>query len=203
MRDSKGRFIKGAIPHNKYLKSRQCIKCGNNFQPREVNYKYCSNKCRLKVNGFKKGQSSWNIGKAFGLLQTIFYKKWVGMKRRCQNKNDKIYLRYGAKGILVCKNWQTFEGFYKDMYFSYKDGLKLDRIDNNKGYLKENCRWVTQKKQVENRRITLWIEYKGIRDTLMNWANYFKINYKVLWARLYRSNWSIEKALFFKNGGGF
>lgn len=85
-----------------------------------------------------------------GLSRSILYRKWVSMLQRCSNKNHPNYKRYGGAGITVCAPWLDFSNFLNDMGIPEK-GLSLDRIDNSKGYFKENCRWVSRKVQSENR----------------------------------------------------
>lgn len=80
------------------------------------------------------------------------YLIWSSMKSRCQNINNKTYHNYGGRGITVCKEWQDYKNFEIDMAPSYKSGLQLDRKNNNKGYCKENCRWITLKQNVRNTR---------------------------------------------------
>lgn len=77
---------------------------------------------------------------------------WTGMKQRCGNPSNKMYHYYGGRGITVCDEWQSFEGFLKDMGDSWAEGLSIDRMDNNKGYCKENCRWIPKSDQAKNRR---------------------------------------------------
>ena len=77
--------------------------------------------------------------------------KWDSIKRRCYNKNDKSYVRYGAKGIKA--EWNSFEEFFKDMSESYFEGASIDRIDNTKGYSKDNCQWIRLSEQSRNRRV--------------------------------------------------
>lgn len=97
-------------------------------------------------------------------------------------------------GINVCDKWLKFEGFVEEM------GLRppkftLDRIDNDKGYFKENCRWVTQKKQANNTSRNVNITYNGETHTVSEWAEKLNISRSTLNNRLFRSKWTIEKSL--------
>jgi hypothetical protein len=80
------------------------------------------------------------------------YHSWQAMKSRCTNPKLKQYKDYGGRGITYCKRWETFENFRDDMFPTWKPGLTLDRIDNEKGYEKSNCRWATRYQQIHNRR---------------------------------------------------
>jgi hypothetical protein len=86
------------------------------------------------------------------------------MKTRCYNQNSKDYARYGGRGIRVCKRWVTFMGFYNDMARSYKEGLSLDRIDPNGHYAPSNCRWATPKEQSRNRRNSIIVDGKPLKQ---------------------------------------
>jgi len=79
------------------------------------------------------------------------YKSWQMMKYRCQNPNCPAYKYYGGRGIAVCDRWMDFENFLADMG-TRPPGKTLDRIDNDGNYEPCNCRWVTCKEQVQNRR---------------------------------------------------
>lgn len=87
-----------------------------------------------------------------GQCKNPLYKVWNGMRERCANPKNKSYPNYGARGIRFSNEWKTFAGFFKDMGNGYQKGLYLDRIDNNKGYNKENCRWVDVVVSGQNRR---------------------------------------------------
>lgn len=79
------------------------------------------------------------------------YHTWKGMIQRCANPNASRYKDYGGRGITVCEEWLSFEKFYADMG-DRPTGTSLDRIDNNSGYYKDNCRWATQSIQNSNKR---------------------------------------------------
>jgi hypothetical protein len=79
-----------------------------------------------------------------GMKGTKIYMVWEQIKARCLNPNNKRWERYGGRGITVCDEWsKSFIAFYNDMIEGYAHGLQLDRIDNDSGYRKDNCRWVT------------------------------------------------------------
>jgi len=69
------------------------------------------------------------------------HKIWLGMKGRCFVKSNSAYKKYGAVGISCCDRWaNSFANFWEDMG-PPPEGYTLDRVDNTKGYFKENCRW--------------------------------------------------------------
>lgn len=86
-----------------------------------------------------------------GLIRSGAYTSWRKMKDRCQDKKDISYPNYGGRGVKVCEEWQTFDGFYKDMG-KRPEGKSLDRIDPNGNYEPNNCRWASHKEQRANRR---------------------------------------------------
>lgn len=76
----------------------------------------------------------------------------------------------------------------------WREGLTLDRIDNNKGYCPENCRWITMKEQCSNTRRNIFVEYYGKQQSLAQWAFELGINYNTLLKR-YKQGWSVERML--------
>lgn len=123
------------------------------------------------------------------------YGVWQCMKDRCNNKNNKAYPQYGARGISVCDRWNTsFVNFLEDMG-RRPDRHVLDRIDPNGNYEPLNCRWVTAKVSTDNRRITIWLEFDGIRLTISDWAKKLKVPTSRLLNR-YRAGLTVEEILF-------
>lgn len=89
------------------------------------------------------------------------YRSWTDMKTRCYNKKYTGYKNYGERGISVCERWlESFENFLSDMG-NPVDGISLERIDNDKGYYPENCKWIPKSEQGKNRRIVRYVSYKG------------------------------------------
>ena len=132
------------------------------------------------------------------------------MKARCCNPNRSDYERYGARGISVCDEWLNTEimkgrgGRYSKGWLAfqewalnngYKEGLTIDRIDNNKGYSPENCRWVTAKAQQSNTSRNRFITYNDKTQTLKAWCEELCLNYHTVLSRLNIMHWSVEKAL--------
>lgn len=87
-----------------------------------------------------------------GLSDHFLYPTWSGMLARCNNPRNTRYADYGGRGIGVCERWLCVENFIADMAGSYKEGLSLDRKDNDLGYHPKNCRWATLSEQANNKR---------------------------------------------------
>lgn len=129
------------------------------------------------------------------MARTRPYNTWNHMMFRCYSPKDFRWNYYGGRGIKVCMDWHTFEGFWKDMKEGYFENAIIDRIDNNKNYKKKNCRWVTIQQSGDNKRNSLKITHNGEERTLSEWCRLLKINYHKTYLRLYRYNYSIENAL--------
>lgn len=104
------------------------------------------------------------------------YGIWLGIKTRCLYPQSNHYYLYGGRGITICPEWLDY-GTFREWAFShgYREGLtksecSIDRIDNNKGYNPDNCRWVDSVIQANNKRNNNVIEYDGIRKTIAEWS---------------------------------
>lgn len=155
---------------------------------------------RSKSCGCLSKEVSREVGKksnkSHGQFGTPLYFVWNSMKQRCNNPNSTSYSDYGKRGISVCDEWSEFEPFYRwAMLSGYKQGLSIDRTDNNGNYHPENCRWVSGKKQCRNRRSNKRFTYNNKNLTLVEWAEITGINRSTLASRVYTYGWNIEKAL--------
>lgn len=129
-----------------------------------------------------------------GMSNTREYQSWHMMKQRCGNPNATDYKNYGGRGIKVCKRWERFENFFRDMG-PRPIGTTLDRINVNKGYSQSNCRWASKKQQERNRRNNLLITHKSKTQCLSAWIDELRISHGTFQARR-QDGWPIEKALF-------
>ena len=124
---------------------------------------------------------------------TKIYNVWGGMKYRAQTETAKAFSNYGGRGITVCDRWQSFENFYADMG-EPPEGMQLERVDNDKGYSPENCKWAGRKDQAFNRRTTVRVTFKGKTMSLTDWAEETGVSRTTL-GRRYKAGWSVEDML--------
>jgi len=130
------------------------------------------------------------------------YVIWQDMKGRCYNINNKRFNSYGGRGITVCDEWKN--DFYAFQKWSEKTGYNpeakrgectIDRINNNLGYYPDNCRWVTNIAQANNKRTNVFLTYKGQKKTIAEWSRITGIKQGTIQARIKYQKWSVEKTL--------
>ena len=174
----------------------------------------CKCKCGKEVivtgNNLKNGNSKscgcYNrellpkINSTHNASNTRLYHIWTCMKDRCYNPKNKKYKDYGGRGIIICDEWiNDFEAFanwaYDNGYIENvsRGECTIDRIDVNGNYCQQNCRWVNQKVQTNNKRNNHYITYNGETHTVTEWNNILGYKKGVLSRRIF-SGWSIEDA---------
>ncbi|MBU5626521.1 hypothetical protein KQI82_12475 [Oscillibacter sp. MSJ-2] len=119
--------------------------------------------------------------------KTRLYVVWKNMKARCYNRNRPDYKYYGAKGITVCDEWQTYGNFeIWAKQNGYDDNLTIDRIDVLRGYEPSNCRWIPFSEQRENTTQARRVTINGKTQTLKAWCIEYGISYNMVIMRVHR-----------------
>lgn len=127
---------------------------------------------------------------------------WKNMMERCENPHCSGYEDYGGRGITVCEEWHKFFPFYSwSIANGYDSNLTIDRVDNDRGYSPDNCRWVTQKVNSRNRRNNRRITFNGKTLCVSEWAELLGITHQALSERLSSKSWTLEQALTTKRSG--
>lgn len=134
-------------------------------------------------------------GKCHTRLCHVYY----DMRKRCYNTKYKDYKYYGGRGITICAEWlNSFQAFYDwSISHGYNDNLTIDRIDNNKGYSPDNCRWATRKQQNRNQRRNVYLTYDGKTMIMKDWAIELNLNYSTIKTR-HLNGWTDKECLFGK-----
>ena len=168
----------------------------------------CGNHTIVAASRLKNGTT-----KSCGCLQLEFVKKGAhrihglsksklsyvlgNMIERCYNPKNNRYKHYGARGIRVCDEWLNNHKSFYDWALAngYHEGLSIDRIDNDKDYSPENCRFVDNTVQMNNRSDNHYLTYQGKTMTISQWEKEIGIPRSTIQARINKLHWSIDKAL--------
>lgn len=153
----------------------------------------CENKTRkfVRVDDLRhnKVTSCGCLCEHHHMSNTKIYQQWAGMCARCYRKTHSSYKNYGARGISVCKEWRkSFETFYSWATSNgFKDGMTIERIDNDGNYCPENCTLIPKSEQSKNRRNSIYLTYKGETKGLKEWARITGIKYGTLLKRYHKN----------------
>lgn len=136
------------------------------------------------------------------------YVTWGRIVDRSENKNNKRWLDYGGRGIKMCQRWRRQPAeFIADMLPSFKQGLSVDRTNNDGHYScgkcdeckrngwPMNCRWATRFEQTNNQRRNRVITFNGLTLTIAQWGRKLHLDSGVIRSRLDRGGWTLERAL--------
>lgn len=136
-----------------------------------------------------------NPHKKHGDYGTRLYNIYMGMRNRCENKNNSSYSHYGGRGIYVCSDWQDFNAFKEwALANGYDDAKSIERIDVNGNYEPNNCTWIEMREQRHNTRVSRKFTLNGKTQDLALWAKEYGVNYYTLYSRIERGI-DIETAL--------
>jgi len=166
--------------------------CGKETVVRGDNLKSgLTNSCGCERGNFKHGYRR-------NRERSKIYVVWNHMIQRCTNPKNLAYKNYGKREITVCDRWNckkggSFENFLEDMGIC-PSGLTLDRINNDDGYYKENCRWVTSKINNRNKRSNHLIPYDGKKLCIAEWSEITGIHESTIWQRI-NDGWTPEETL--------
>lgn len=130
-----------------------------------------------------------------GRTKHPMYSRYNSMMARCYDEKNWEYANYGGRGITVCDRWvDSIDNFIADMGEPPTKEHSIDRVDNDKGYSPENCRWATKKQQSENRRVTYMFTMNGVTKSAADWSRDLGMTKKGVLFRI-ASGWSLEAAL--------
>ena len=185
--------VKKAYYQNKKVYWQCLCDCG------KITYVHTSNlKCkRIRSCGCLKVEELVNRSTKHNQRHTKLYEVWKTIKQRCLNPKNVSYHNYGGRGITICEEWKNdFMSFYNwSMKNGYKEGLTIDRINNDGNYEPSNCRWTTRLVQNNNTRVNNYITINNETKTLTEWCRFYNANYGKVY-RLYKlKNYDIIKAL--------
>lgn len=121
-----------------------------------------------------------------GKTKTKIYSVWSSMRSRCTDRKHTSYDNYGARGVVVCERWASFENFFRDMGDLPFAGATLDRIDNARGYEPGNVRWATYAQQARNKSNNKLVEHKGRSLCVADWAKEFNVDRSTMSRRIQR-----------------
>lgn len=186
LRELENHVSKGGNKYRKFLFSCDCGRIVEKKLAPIAEGRVISCGCYNKKKGIKHG-----------LIGTPLYRTLSAMRQRCQNPKNIKYHIYGGKGIKICPEWQDPKAFFQwSLNNGYKPGLTLDRIDGNKDYSPENCRWTDYLTQNNNTSRNHFIEIFGECKTVVEWARDSRscVSYEVFASRIKRG-WNPLSAL--------
>lgn len=130
-------------------------------------------------------------------ISCTLYNIWHSMRLRCLTKGYRDYKYYGGRGVTVCDEWKDSYDAFRAWAISsgFRKGVTIDRIDNDRGYSPDNCKWSTMAEQVLNKSSTIMVEFQGERVPLIALAERFGMNKDIVRARVRMQGWSVERAL--------
>lgn len=154
---------------------------------------------KVKKTAKERKQKKLEFGIKGNITDDELYCCYRGMRNRCESKTHPSYNNYGGRGITVCEEWRTKEGFFNFKKWAIENGwsvgLTLDRIDNNSGYCPSNCKWSTALQQSYNKRNNILYKYANTEMPLGMIARLENVKYGLLYTRVRLKGMKLENAL--------
>ena len=139
-------------------------------------------------------QISRKAPKKHGQSHSALFRRWMGMRNRCQNPNGSEYHNYGGRGIRICERWQNFSNFDTDMGQTFREDLEIERKDNDGNYEPANCIWISHRDQQRNKRTNHLVCIGGVSKTMVEWGEETGIKPNTILTRI-RRGWDESRLL--------
>lgn len=196
--DRYGRLTVTAAPATvgRYLKVAVVCDCGKAFVGDHNNIR----KGATKSCGCYNAEVLSLRSTTHGRRKSPIYAVWNAMVQRATNEKSPQWADYGGRGIGICESWTKFDGFYADMGDPPFPKASIDRVDNDKGYSKANCRWATRAEQSSNKRNTVRYSFRGELMSIKDIAEILGVPTATLVSRIYLYGWSEERAFSVVDG---
>lgn len=152
-----------------------CNECGFKRIARLHDLKVSKKCTHIRIDGkVAFCQTNWSNKR----IKDIFH----GMKQRCYDKNEKSYRWYGAKGIKICDEWIDNPKMFEEWSIQngYNDDLTIDRIDEDKDYSPDNCRWITGLENTKYKSTTSLINVNGEKHSGKDWARILGLGINII-----------------------
>lgn len=164
---------------DKPVNKRRAFLCSCSCGNKKVIRSECLNTGMTLSCGCIRNERIGNLNRTHSMSSTPEYKSWAHAKSRTTNKKDAKYYDYGGRGITMCQEWiESFDAFYADMGPKPSSKHSLGRIDVDKGYCKENCRWENYFQQARARRDNVFVIVNGTKMVFKDACNVKKLDYK-------------------------
>ena len=185
------KYIKHVGKTNRLWKC-QCTQCGSIKELTTFQLKKNKNICEEVFNELKQ-------------LRHKLHECFLRIKNRCYNPSSDSYKYYGGRNINICDEWLQDSNKFVDWAiangYTLNCKLSIDRIDSNKGYSPENCRWVTTIEQANNKRNNIYYTYNGRTQSLAQWCRELNLNYKYVHYLIKNKKLEFCKAIMYRKRG--
>ena len=169
----------------------------------------CGNECDVPAEyltrGWRKTCKKCNLNCKWKTeTERLLADRWHRIEQRCYNPHDKNYPRWGGRGIKMCDEWLHDKRAFIDwgIKTGFRPELEIDRIDNNKGYSPDNCRWVTDSDQANNRTNNRFITVENEEKSCGRWDKYLGLLPGYTWSYMNRNGKEATSEMIYERMNG-